>query len=73
MDEQGLKELLIRDNQEFRKAFEDHQTCERELARLRENPHVSEDDSVLERELKKKKLALKDKMYRIMSDYGKAR
>ena len=73
MDEQELKALLIRDNQEFRKAFEDHQTCEKELARLRENAPVSEADALLEKDLKKKKLALKDRMYRIMSEHGKAR
>ncbi len=31
MNEQELKEVLIRENGEFRKALEDHRTCETEL------------------------------------------
>ena len=49
MDENALKELLTRENPEFRQAARDHQDCEREL--------------------KKRKLALKDRMYQIMLDY----
>jgi uncharacterized protein YdcH (DUF465 family) len=69
MDERALKELLTRDNPEFRKAVQDHQDCEREIEAIRHKTHPTEDDSLAERELKKRKLALKDRMYQIMLDY----
>lgn len=72
MDEQALKELLARDNGEFRKVLEEHQACERELEELRRTSSLSEEAAVREREIKKRKLVLKDRMYRMMQDYGKS-
>jgi uncharacterized protein YdcH (DUF465 family) len=73
MNEQELKEILLRENGEFRKALEDHQTCETELEKLRLKKHVTEADALLERDLKKRKLALKDRMYQIMLEHEKNR
>lgn len=68
MDESVLKERLILENAEFRKLNEEHQKLERTLAVLSGKPHLTEDERLEERELKKRKLALKDRMYRIMTD-----
>ena len=73
MDEKELKDLLLRENAEFRRVHDDHQDCERALATIRGKGHLSAADADEERELKKKKLALKDRMYRLMSDYLKNR
>ncbi len=73
MDEQALKELLLRENAEFRQAHDDHQACENALDVIRGKSHLSAVDVDEERELKKKKLALKDRMYRLMSDYLQTR
>lgn len=72
MDEQALKELLARDNGEFRKVLEEHRACERELDDLRRASPLSEESAVREREIKKRKLALKDRMYRMMQEYRKS-
>jgi uncharacterized protein YdcH (DUF465 family) len=69
MDEKELKELLLRENAEFRRAHDDHGDCERSLETIRAKIHLSAAEVDEERELKKKKLALKDRMYRLMSDY----
>jgi uncharacterized protein YdcH (DUF465 family) len=69
MDEKELKELLLRENVEFRRAHDDHQECETALDAIRGKTHLSVAEVDEERELKKKKLALKDRMYRLMSDY----
>lgn len=66
MDEKQLKELLLRENAEFRKAHDDHQSCEKALEAIRAKPHLTEAEADEERELKKRKLALKDRMYHIM-------
>lgn len=73
MDEQALKELLLRENAEFRRAHDDHQACEKALEGLRGQGRLTPADDDEERELKKKKLALKDKMYRLMADYLRTR
>jgi uncharacterized protein YdcH (DUF465 family) len=73
MNEQELKEILIRENGDFRKVFEEHRTCELELEKLRLKTHVTEADALAERDLKKRKLALKDRMYQLMLEHGKSR
>jgi uncharacterized protein YdcH (DUF465 family) len=69
MNEQELKDTLARENGEFRKILEEHRSCELELDRIREKTHPTEADDVTERQIKKRKLALKDRMYRIMADF----
>lgn len=69
MDEKELKELLLRENAEFRRAHDDHQECKKALDAIRGKTHLSVAEADEERELKKKKLALKDRMYRLMSNY----
>jgi len=73
MDEKELKELLLRENAEFRRAYDDHQECEKALDAIRGKANLSTAEADEERELKKKKLALKDRMYRLMSDFLRAR
>jgi uncharacterized protein len=73
MDEQAIKELLLRENAEFRRAHDDHQACEKALDAIRGKSHLLPADVEEERELKKKKLALKDRMYRLMADHLRAR
>jgi hypothetical protein len=73
MDEQALKELLLNDSPEFRRAHDDHRACEQALDALRGRPHLSLDEADEEKELKKKKLALKDRMYQIMADHLRTR
>ena len=73
MNEHELKEILLRENGEFRKVFEDHRTCELELEKLRLKTHVTEADALAEREIKKRKLVLKDRMYQLMLEHEKAR
>jgi uncharacterized protein YdcH (DUF465 family) len=73
MNEQELKDTLARENGEFRKILEEHRSCELELDRIREKTHPTEADDVTERQIKKRKLALKDRMYRIMADFENRR
>jgi uncharacterized protein YdcH (DUF465 family) len=73
MDEQAIKELLLRDNAEFRRAHDDHQACEKALDEIRGKTHLSPAEADEERDLKKRKLALKDKMYRMMAEHLRTR
>jgi len=73
MDEQEVKELLLRENAEYRRAHDDHQACEKALEALRGKGRLTPADADEERELKKKKLVLKDRMYRLIADHVRAR
>jgi len=69
MDEKEIKELLLQENEEFRKLYQEHQKCEQELAELRARQFLPETERMKEKELKKKKLQLKDEMYRLIEEY----
>jgi len=72
MEESKLKERLLQENAEFRNLFEEHLRHEKKLTSLKEKHFLSEDERLEEKELKKKKLALKDRMYEIMRDFQRS-
>jgi uncharacterized protein YdcH (DUF465 family) len=71
MDEKALKELMLKENAEFRELNNDHQACDKRLEKLRAKGFLNEAETLEERELKKRKLALKDRMYRMMAEFRK--
>jgi uncharacterized protein YdcH (DUF465 family) len=71
MDERALKELLLKENAEFRRLREEHQGCEKRLDDLKQKSFLTEEEKLEERELKKRKLALKDRMYLMMAEFRK--
>lgn len=62
MDEAAVKEYLMEHDESFRKLVEEHQDYERQLKELVTKPFLSTQEQILETELKKKKLVLKDQM-----------
>jgi len=69
MDEKKIKEYLLQENEEFKRIYEEHQECEQQLAELRTRLFLFEEDRFKEKELKKKKLRLKDEMFRMIEEY----
>jgi uncharacterized protein YdcH (DUF465 family) len=69
MGEKELKETLMKKNKEFKKVVELHQKYDTELEKLESKNYLSDDEKIKIRELKKKKLVLKDKMYLMMAKY----
>jgi len=72
MEEKEIKERLLKENQEFRNAFDQHQKLEKKLAKLQSKSYLTEEEKLKEKQLKKNKLLLKDKMYYMMNEYGKS-
>lgn len=72
MEENELKEVMIKENEEFRKAYQKHRQCEKRLEEFKKKGFLTEEDKLKEKELKKKKLALKDKMYYLMTEYRRS-
>jgi len=71
MNEDKIKEILLKESEEFRKVYEEHQRCEQALAELQSRGFLSDEEKVQEKLLKKKKLSLKDEMYRMILEYEK--
>ena len=72
MREKELKELLLKENEEFKKANKLHQQYDKKLEKLKAKSFLTEKEKQEVIELKKKKLALKDKMYYLMIEYKKS-
>ena len=71
MEEKEIKELLLKDNKEFKKAFELHQKYEKDLEKFKGKSYLTEAEVLKEKELKKKKLILKSKLYFMIEEYRK--
>lgn len=61
-----LKQELIESNEEFGALFEQHQNFERRLEELQDKSLLSEEDELEEKQIKRQKLFLKDKMELIL-------
>lgn len=64
-----VKEILLKENQNFKELAQQHQSFERRLSELAELNYPSDEEILEENALKRKKLAIKDEMYTIMNDY----
>ncbi len=67
--EEDLIERLLRENEEFRKAKELHSELARQLDEMERKPYLTPQDEIDIKVLKKKKLASKDQMEKILLQY----
>jgi uncharacterized protein YdcH (DUF465 family) len=67
---QDVKNLLIRENDEYRQLAERHHELDDRLHALTERHYLSASEQVEEVTLKKRKLALKDQMEEIFRGYA---
>jgi uncharacterized protein YdcH (DUF465 family) len=72
MDEKDIKDRLLAENPDFRRLQDEHRRHELRLVDLASKSFLSEDEKLEERETKKLKLALKDKMYLMMAGFRKS-
>ena len=72
MEEKEIKARLLKENLEFRKAFDQHQRLEKKLSKFHAKNYLTEEEKLKEKLLKKKKLLLKDKMYFMMTKFRKS-
>jgi len=64
-----LKEVLRKENEEFRLLMESHATCEARLRELQGKAFLNEEEKLEEVTIKKKKLHLKDRMEAMIRHY----
>jgi uncharacterized protein len=66
LGEAELRELLLRENTEYRRLAAEHHACDDQLESFASKHFLNEDEELQEKTLKKKKLMLKDQMYSIV-------
>ena len=66
MKEEELVQRLMRENDEFRKVKEAHTELARQLDELEKKPFLTPQDEIEIKVIKKKKLAFKDQMEKIL-------
>jgi len=67
--EAALIEKLVRENEEFSKVKQAHSQLAKQLEELEKKPFLTPQDEVEIKIIKKKKLALKDQMEKILMQY----
>ncbi len=71
--EDARKQELLETDPEFRRLWEEHRTCERRLAELTQKSLLSQEDELEEKQIKRHKLHLKDRMEVILREHREAR
>ncbi|MGB2905850.1 MAG: hypothetical protein WBB73_02040 [Candidatus Aminicenantaceae bacterium] len=72
MDEKVLKQQLSQKSPEFKKVLDLHREYEARLQELSDKSYLTDDEDREQKEIKKKKLVLKDRMYFLMAQYQKS-
>ena len=67
--EEELIQKLVTENEEFRKAKQTHSELAKQLDEMENKPYLTPQDEVEIKILKKKKLAYKDHMEKILMQY----
>jgi uncharacterized protein YdcH (DUF465 family) len=71
MDDHKIKEILIEKNGAFKKLFIEHQELEEKLQACQQNKFKNDEERIEEKNIKKKKLKLKDAMQRHICEFKK--
>jgi uncharacterized protein len=69
--EAELRNQLLKENAEFRSLAEEHQSYDNQLEDLSNKHFLSAEEQLKEKNLKKKKLILKDQMYSMVQNFRK--
>jgi uncharacterized protein YdcH (DUF465 family) len=70
MDHRDISQVLKEENPEYRSLYEEHQSLENRLKELSSHLYLSDSEKVEEVTLKKKKLALKDRMQQMQKRHS---
>ncbi|MFO0752743.1 MAG: DUF465 domain-containing protein [Thermodesulfovibrionales bacterium] len=71
MNEEEIIELLKRENEEFRRLYQEHRELDGLLAEFSRKHYLSPEEEVEENRMKKEKLHKKDRIAEIIREYGK--
>ncbi len=72
MNDEEIKELLRKENEEFKKLNEEHKSLKSLLAEMDRKVYLSADEEMERKKLQKLKLSKKDRMAELIRDYRKS-
>jgi len=64
-----IKQILINENEEFKKLFKKHQAFENDLEEMNKRPYLTTQEQMEVTNIKKHKLILKTQMEQIIQEY----
>ncbi|MCI0444061.1 DUF465 domain-containing protein [bacterium] len=70
MENRDISQILYEQNQEYRTLYDEHRSLEGRLIELSSHRYLSDTEQMEEVTLKKKKLALKDKMQELLRRFN---
>ena len=70
---EALKEELIQTDVEYRRLHAEHQECERRLQDIYQKSFPAQEDEMQEKQIKLRKLQLKDRMEQILRSHSESR
>ncbi len=71
MSEEEIIEILKRDNEEFRKVYQEHRELDNMLSEFYKKHHLKPEEEVEMNRMKKAKLQKKDKIAEMIREYKK--
>ena len=66
---QDIKEILIKEDEEFARIYRKHRELDEKVTELEELHHLTPEEEIQEKKMKKDKLRLKDQMAEMVKDY----
>lgn len=71
MKEQEIAEILLKENEEYKKLGDEHKSLKEVLAEIDRKVHLTAEEEVERKRIQKLKLVKKDRMAEIIRDYKK--
>jgi uncharacterized protein YdcH (DUF465 family) len=71
MNEEEIVENLKKENEEFRRLYQEHRELDTQLLEFNRKPHLSPEEEVEMHRIKKEKLYRKDKIAELVREYKK--
>ncbi len=69
MREEEIIEILKRENEEFKKLYEEHRQLDSILDEMNKKPYLTPDEEIEKKRMQKEKLQKKDKMAEMVRQY----
>jgi len=71
LKEQEIVEILVKENEEYRKLGEEHKGLEGVLAEINKKVYLTPEEEIEKKKIQKLKLIKKDRMAELIRDYRK--
>ena len=72
MKEQEIAEILLKENEEYKKLGDEHKNLKEVLAEIDKKDHLTAEEEVERKRIQKLKLVKKDRMAEIIREYNKS-